>query len=159
MKNQTFRKLGVLALAGAATLAACEDDPMEPEEHGEPAAVRLMLNGAEIARAAGTNVGTSTGHIHVHPGEETAHITVEFLDEDEDVITFDSDFYLEVAVTDESIAEFEQDTPGEFGGHAHGVAEGETTMVFRLMHGAVGSGHSDFDSAPIEVEVEDHEEG
>jgi hypothetical protein len=47
-----------------------------------------------------------------------------------------------VEVEDESIAEFEQDTPGEFGGHLHGLQVGSTTLTFFLMHGAVGSGHA-----------------
>ena len=67
--------------------------------------------------------------------------------------------YLEVDVADEAVAEFEQDTPGEFGGHAHGVAVGVTTMTFKLMHGAVGSGHSDFTAAAIRVEVVDAGQG
>ena len=63
---------------------------------------------------------------------------------------------VEVDVEDESIAEFEQDTPGEFGGHLHGVAVGETDVVFKLMHGAVGSGHADFVTAAVHAHVEDH---
>lgn len=149
-----FRKIGLFTLVGTLAMgaAACEDDPTGPDDHGEPASVRLMLGGQQIASA--TNAA-STGEIHLHPGEETDHITVEFLDDDGDVIDFDADFYLEVDVANETIAEFEQDTPGEFGGHAHGVAVGETTMTFKLMHGAIGSGHSDFTAAPIAVEVVD----
>lgn len=63
-------------------------------------------------------------------GEETGHITVEFLDEDGDVVELHAeDFYLEVDVDDDGIAAFEQDSPGEFGGHVHGGAEGSTMMT------------------------------
>lgn len=154
-RNELFRNLGAFALASVVALgaAACEDDPTGPDDdHGDPASVRLMLGGVEIASATNT---TASGEIHLHPDEETDHITVQFLDDDGDVIDFDDDFYLDVVVGNEAVAEFEQDTPGEFGGHAHGVAVGETTMIFRLMHGAVGSGHPDFSSAAIPVEVVD----
>ena len=153
--NDLFSKLGLFALSGALVLgsAACEDDPAGPDDdHAEPVSVRLMLGGQEIA---GATSAASTGEIHLHPGEETDHITVQFLDADGDVVSLDDDFYLEVDVEDEAVAEFEQDTPGEFGGHAHGVAEGVTTMTFKLMHGVVGSGHSDFTPWPIDVEVVD----
>lgn len=156
MTKHVFRKLGMFVAAGALMLgaAACEDDPADPgDDHGEPVFVRLMLDGAEIARASAVNLGTSAGGIEVAAGEDSAPITVEFLDADDDVIAFDDDFHLEVEVGDESVALFEQDTPGAFVGRAHGVAVGATTMTFRLMHGAVGSGHADFQSAAIDVEV------
>ena len=151
--REMFRSLGALGVAGALALgaAACEDDPSGPDEdHAEPVSVRLMLGGQEIASAINAS---STGHIHLHPGEVTDHITVEFVDEGGDPIIFDEDFYLEVDVGNEAIAEFDQDTPGEFGGHAHGGVEGETTMTFKLMHGAVGTGHPDFTAWPIDVDV------
>jgi hypothetical protein len=59
-----------------------------------------------------------------------------------------------VEIDNETIAEFEQDTPGEFGGHLHGVAAGETDAVFSLMHGTVGSGHADFVTTAVHVHVE-----
>ena len=92
--------------------------------------------------------------MEVAVGEETAHIAVQFVDHDGDAVSLDDDFYLGVEIADESIAEFEQDTPGEFGGHLHGKAEGETEAVFSLEHGTVGSGHADFVTAPVHVHVE-----
>lgn len=154
MTNIRFRNIGLsLAVIGSLALTACEDSPTEPEEHGDPETVQLVLNGTTIASFSfATN--TWTGEMEVEVGEETDHIDVEFLDEDDDVITFDSDFYLEVDVADETIAEFEQDTPGEFGGHLHGVAEGETDVIFMLMHGAVGSGHADATTTAVHAHVE-----
>lgn len=153
-------RLSALSLAGALAVgaAACGDDATGPDddpgdEHGEPAAVRLVLGGEAIATA---DLETATGEIHAHPGEETGHIAVEFVDADGDAIVFDDDFYLEVDVEDETVAEFEQDTPGEFGGHVHGHTAGETTMTFKLMHGSVGSGHPDWVSAAVPVHVEEH---
>jgi hypothetical protein len=158
-RNRLFTKPAAFALAAALILgvAACEDDPTGlDDDHQDPASVRLVLGGQEIATATASN---ATGEIHLHPDEETDHITVEFLDADGDVIDFEDedDFYLEVGVGDPSVAEFEQDTPGEFGGHAHGLVVGQTTMTFRLMHGAVGNGHPDFQPVAIPVEVVDDE--
>ena len=56
----------------------------------------------------------------------------------------------------DSIATFIQDDPGGFAIHIRGVAAGETGLVFRLMHGAVGSGHADFETEPYEVHVHEH---
>jgi len=144
-----------LALVAAVGVAACGDDITGvDDEHGEAASLQLVLNGAVIASHT---FGTTswTGELDVDEGEETAHIDVQFLDEDGDVIDFASDpeHYLEVDVEDEAIAEFEQDTPGEFGGHLHGVATGETDVVFKLMHGAIGSGHADLETAAVHAHV------
>lgn len=141
--------LGV-SVAGALALGACSDPA--GLEHTEPEGVELELNGMVIASYDGAT-GSWTGEMAVDEGQETAHIDVHFLDEDGDRITPDSDNYLEVEVDDETIAEFEQDTPGEFGGHLHGIAAGTTEVVFRFMHGAVGSGHADFVTQPVVARV------
>lgn len=141
-----------VVLAGAVALGACSDDPVGLEDHADPTGVELELNGVVIASyQAGSGW---TGELEVLEGEETAHIEVRFVDEDGDPIELDDDVYLEVEIEDETVAEFEQDTPGEFGGHLHGVAAGETDAVFRLMHGAVGSGHADFETTAVHVHVE-----
>lgn len=147
----SFRN-GAFALAAAVAFGACSDDPVGVEDHADPTGVELELNGVVIASyQAGAGW---TGELEVLEGQETAHIDVRFVDEDGDPIVLDDDVYLEVAIEDETIAEFEQDTPGEFGGHLHGVAQGETDAVFRLMHGAVGSGHADFETTSVHVHVE-----
>ena len=46
-----------------------------------------------------------------------------------------------------------QDDPGGFAFHFLGGAAGETGFVFRLMHGALGSGHADFSTEPLRVRV------
>lgn len=55
----------------------------------------------------------ATEGIEVDAGEETGHITEEFIAEDGDVLDFDDEVYLEVDVADEAVAAFEQDSPGE----------------------------------------------
>ncbi len=143
----------LLLTAGTLALNACSSSTEPEEEHGEEVeGVVLVLSGQTIASYDG-DAGSWTGELEVEPGEETAHISVQFVDHDGLAVQLDDHFYLEVDIADESIAEFEQDTPGEFGGHLHGQGEGETTAVFKLMHGSVGSGHADFVTAPVHVHV------
>lgn len=146
--------LGLLTLAGTLTLAACGDDPMadDHDDHSEPVGVEVRAAGQVLASASPTS---ATGTLSVAAGEETMHLDVVFVTEDGDAVVPDDDEFLEVVVGDGSVAEWEQDTPGEFGGHLHGEAAGTTTVIFRLMHGAVGSAsaHADFISAPITVTI------
>jgi hypothetical protein len=149
-----FNKKGwfTAAMAGTLVLAACSDDPTGLDEHSEPEGVVLTLSGATIATYDG-DTGMWTGELNVTVGTETAHIDVDFVDHDGHPIPIDADLYLEVVIADPTIADFEQDTPGEFGGHLHGDLVGMTTAVFQLMHGTVGSGHADFVTAPVTVNV------
>ena len=146
-----------LLTAGILVFSACGDSATEadePEEdHGEEVeGVTLTLSGQTVASYDGHD-GAWTGELEVEPGEETARISVQFVDDDGRAVRLDSDLYLQVDVANESVAEFEQDTPGEFGGHLHGGMEGDTEITFSLMHGAVGSGHADFVTAPLHVRV------
>jgi hypothetical protein len=138
------RRAMALATIPLAVASACSSDPTDVHIE-EVEAVELVLSGVTVAVY---EAGAWTGELNVDVGEETAHIDVVFLDHDGDEISFTSDYYLEVEVEDESIAEFEQDTPGEFGGHLRGLQVGSTTLTFFLMHGAVGSGHADFQTNP-----------
>lgn len=153
-KARSYRtSLFTLAIAGAVGLGACSDDPVGLDDHEDDVeGVELELNGAVIASFDGES-RTWTGELEVAEGEETAHITVRFINPDGNAISLDDDMYLEVDIEDETIAEFEQDTPGEFGGHLHGILAGETDVVFKLMHGAVGSGHADFETTAVRVHV------
>lgn len=154
-----------LLTAGLLVLAACGDGAMEPDDHDDNGDHAEEVEGA-ILSLSGQNIATYNGdtqqwegELEVEPGEETAHIGVTFVDHSGQAVTLGDDFYLMVEVEDESVAEFEQDTPGEFGGHLHGVAEGDTDVTFSLMHGAVGSGHADFVTAPLQVHVHEHDDG
>lgn len=157
MKTRSYRNSPLAVLAALAlVLGACSDSMTETEdEHAEPDGVELVLGGQVIASYDG-DTQTWTGELEVDEGEETAHISVRFVDHDGDPIPIDDDLYLEVDIEDTSIAEFEQDTPGEFGGHLHGHMAGETDVTFKLMHGAVGSGHADFVTQPVHAHVHEH---
>ena len=143
-----------MASALALGVAACGDDGVGPDDDhvDEVEGIELVLNGQTIA-SYDADTGAWTGELEVGVGEETAHITVNFVSHDGDVVV-EENTYLEVQISNEAIAEWEQDTPGEFGGHLHGVSAGETDVVFRLMHGAVGAGHADFVSAAVHAHVE-----
>lgn len=145
----------VAAIVSGLALPAC-DGAGPPDEHHEPVGAELVVSGQVIA-SYDAETGMWTGELEVDVGEETAHIAVRFVDEEGDAIV-EEDAYLEVDIEDESIAEWEQDTPGEFGGHLHGVSEGETDVTFKLMHGEVGSGHPDFVTQPVHAHVEAHED-
>ena len=155
MVNLVTRLPLAVLVSGTVTLAACGEGTTEPEEdHGEEVeGVLLVLSGRTIASYDGDD-GSWTGELELALGEETAYIAVSFVDHDGDPVSLDDDFYLEVEIADESIAEFEQDTLGEFGGRLHGRAQGETEVVFMLVHGTAGAGHPDFVTAPVRVHVE-----
>ena len=156
MRHSRLKLPFALLSAGILALSACESATEPEEDHAEEVeGVILVLSGQTIASYDGHD-GEWSDELEVEPGEETDHISVRFVNHDMEAVQLDEDFYLEVEVEDESIAEFEQDTPGEFGGHLHGGAEGDTEIVFRLMHGAVGSGHADFVTAPLHIHVHEH---
>ncbi len=143
-----------LLTAGVLALSACESatEP-EEEEHGEEVeGVILVMSGRTVASYDG-ELGAWTGRLEGVVGEESPHINVNFVDHEGNEIELDDDFHLQVEVEDPSFAEFEQDTPGEFGGHLHGEKAGETRVVFSLMHGPVGAGHADFVTEPLDVHV------
>ena len=155
MKTWSYRNRPLPALVALLlVLAGCDSSTEPGDDHAEAEGAELVMGGQVIASYDG-QTQSWTGELEVDVGEETPHITVRFVDHDGDAIPLDDDFYLEVEIEDGSIAEFEQDTPGEFGGHLHGNMEGETDVTFKLMHGAVGSGHADFETAPVHAHVRD----
>ena len=140
----------VSALIAGLALGGCDDpvDDHEEEEHAEPEGVELVMNGEVVASYDGHD-GTWTGELEVNAGTETSAITVRFVDEDGDEVELDEDLHLEVEMGDENIAQWVQDTPGEFEGRLSGEAAGGTTAVFRLMHGD----HADFETEELGVDV------
>ncbi len=165
-ERDVFSRLARAPLAllagGVLALGACSDSTTDPDDHDDHAdeveGVMLVLGGQTLASYDG-DTRRWTGELEIDEEEESGHISVRFTDHDGDAVQLGEDFYLDVNVADESIAEFEQDTPGEFGGHLHGHKEGETEVTFSLMHGAVGSGHADFVTQPVHIHVHEHEEG
>lgn len=155
MRNTSFRfGASILALTGVLALGACDDDPVDnDDEHQEPVGLVISNGGTDLVTVNGTTV---TGSLTVDAATETAHLDVEFLDDNGNRFTPDeSDEWLRVSIADPSVAEWEQDEPGEFGGHLHGEAAGTTSAIFDLMHGAVNSSsaHADYTSPTIPIVV------
>ena len=140
-----------------------ETEPYEVHVHDHgtdadpdaPDGVQLVMGGDTIATYDGDTEMWSGDHVpfEIGEGETSEHIDVQFVNHDGDVLEFGDDYYLMVESQADSIATFEQDDPGGFAIHIEGVAAGETGLVFRLMHGAIGSGHADFSTEPLEVHV------
>lgn len=94
-------------------------------------------------------------HIHV---DDNVSLGGEFVDDHGDEIHIGSDYEYELGVrvceeAEEGIVEIDEEE--DFHGdhvHIHGVAEGETEVVFMLWH----DDHADWESDPITIEVEDH---
>ena len=146
----------VAAMVSALALAACGTEPSD-DDHADPHGLELVIGGKVVASYDG-DTQKWTGEMEVDVGEETPHITTRFVDDKGGAITPEDDWYLEVDVESESIAKFEQGKAGEFGGHLHGVSEGETDVTFKLMHGDVGKGHADFVTKPVHAHVHEHDE-
>lgn len=156
MKRLTTPALLAFALYA---LAACGDNPVDPgddhdHEHHDPEFVAVYLDDELLAKA-GYEVGTVEGELRVPAGGELEGLRVVFLDDHGHEVDQDHDYWLDVSIADEAIAEFAPATEGGFEGTLAGLQAGETTAVFALMHGAVGHGHADFRSRPIPVVVTD----
>jgi len=139
----------VAAMVCALAAAACGTDP--EEDHPEAVKVELRASGQVFASYV-ASTGTWTGELEVDEGEETAHISVRFIEEDGTVIAGD-EVALKVDVEDESIAEWEDE--GDFAGHLHGKGEGETDVTFTLLH----NDHAEFVTKPVHAHVHAHDEG
>lgn len=152
MKKTHARKLGAaLALWALLGAGACSD-PAGLDDHSEPEGVVLRIGGQVVASYDG-DTRKWTGDLSVTAGQSTGRMTVTFVDHDGDDIRPGSGFYLQVdfANTGPTVAAFDHDSPGSFTGTLRGIAAGQSTMVFRLMHGSVGRGHPDFSTAPATV--------
>ena len=152
------RSVWLSLVVGSLLLSACGDSttgPDEPDYHADNVVgVQLVLNARTVATYDGPS-GTWSNAFEVEVGETTGHIDVRFVDANGVAVELGEDFYLAVESEDASIADFFQDDPGGFGMHILGIAEGETGMEFRLMHGALGAGHPDFVTEPLPVRVLD----
>ena len=120
---------------------------IQPDEHMEPDGLAISLGSTVVVEIDGQMV---TGSLTVRAGRGTDNVQVRFLDHHGDGIPFDPiEFYLEVTVADETVAWFEQHFPGEFGGHYHGTTVGQTTLIFSVMRGQVGSGQLHYASPSL----------
>jgi hypothetical protein len=130
---------------GCNNVAANEEEQFE--EHF-PVGIVLKMNGQDIVRYEN---GVTDDSITVAAGEETALISVYFLDEDgEEFQPEEAEHSLAWTIEDDTIAEIEQHAEdGKWSFHVHGVSSGSTTVSFELLHGD----HSDFEASGIPIIV------
>ncbi|XWN35858.1 MAG: hypothetical protein ROO71_07805 [Balneola sp.] len=153
MKNSFIHaaKTALYLLLVTGLFAACSNSTgSDDDDHSDPEGFRLKLNGQTVVEQLPD--ATVTGGFELEPGQETALITIFFLDHDGDEFQPDEpEFSLGAEFEDEGIAEFEQHAEdGKWSFHIHAEAEGITEMTLMLMH----NGHSDFNTQGIHVHVE-----
>ena len=141
--------LSLIIFAGI--LTACSNSTSSDDhDHSDPEGFRLKMNGQTIVEQLPEQ--DVTGEFELTPGEETALITIYFIDHDGDEFQPEEDEYsLGYEFEDAGIAEFEQhDEDGKWSFHLHAESEGITDLKLMLMH----NDHSDFESQHIHVHVE-----
>ena len=152
MKNSFTHaaKTALYLLLITGLFAACSNSTGSEEEHNEPEGFRLKMNGQTVVEQLPD--ADLTGEFELEPGEETALITIFFIDHDGDEFQPDEPEYsLGAEFEEDGIAEFEQHAEdGKWSFHIHAESEGITDLTLMLMH----NGHSDFDTQEIHVHVE-----
>ena len=142
-----------LAAIATIALAACGGEeevagPGHDEGEPEPAGVVIQVGGTTIT----ADETSASGPITVTAGDETANFDVQFVDDDGNVLNIDeADFFAAGVSDDETIAEYH--SIEAFRGHIEGHAEGSAAVVFSLMHPPGPDAHSNFDAAPITIDV------
>lgn len=153
-KETIFSKIKtVLALVIIASLAAACSNSVSSDEddHDHAEGFRLKMNGQTIVeQLPGTT--TITGEFELTPGQETDLISIYFLSDDGDEFQYEEDDYsLGYEFEDTGIAAFEQHAEdGKWSFHIHAETVGVTELRLMLLH----SGHSDFTTQNIQVNVE-----
>lgn len=141
------RMLAFLMLSSVVSVG-CNGGVSGHEGHGEAEGLAVRDGADTLVDVDGQDV---TGQITLSVDGEL-ELTVDFLDHDGDVVE-GHDSYLEVELADPLIAGWEDHGAESYGGHLTGLTAGSTTAVFRMMHGVPGSGHADYVSPDVVVEV------
>jgi len=141
-----YALLSIFIIVSACSSSSSSDDH---DDHEEAEGFRLKLSGQTIVEQLPDQ--DVTGSITVQAGQETALISIFFIDHDGEEFQPDGvSNTLGYSFTTAEIAEFEQhEEDGKWSFHIHGEAAGTTTLTLRLMH----DDHSDFDTQAITVTV------
>jgi hypothetical protein len=135
--------LPAVVVTGAALLAGCSSG----DGHVRPDGMVIRQGSSTVVHARGTRV---EGQLRVGAGQETAWLRVAFTGRDGNELPT-AGYLLEVVSADAAVAEWVQETPGEFGGRVTGHTPGSTVLMVRWMHGPIGL-HKDREW-PVEVTV------
>ncbi len=148
--------LYILSLALIITACSDDDDPLtESPDHFGAIGMQFSNSGIEVARIIR---GETSDTLEAPLGELSDHFEIMFYNEEEQLVDppEGGEHTLGWEVADETKLEVWQHE-GEEGGfefHLRGLAEGETTIEFFVVH----EGHNDFRSNPIPVKIhhDDH---
>ncbi|MFH5883410.1 hypothetical protein ACG2F4_03790 [Halalkalibaculum sp. DA3122] len=145
------RSLFTLLFSFALLITACDnpassDGDSDHDDHSEPYGLELIMNGETVIEYFN---GQVTGDLHINEGEETALITVEFLNEEGEHIhddDLDEEYSLGWNIENENILAIEQhDEDGRWSFHMHGKSAGASKVQFQLLHGD----HADFETPAV----------
>lgn len=148
MNKLLIARISLLLVILGLGISSCSDNPVVPDdEEIEAAGLVVLDNGMEIVRA---EKGIVTGQFEVKRGSISGHYTLNFLDENGDILVItDPDYTPGETIADPSVAEIVRDEPGEWNFHIRGLKEGSTTIRLTIKHG----GHDDFISPEIPIIV------
>jgi hypothetical protein len=142
----------LLALALALLVSGCIDSALDPlRDRSTPSGLLITEGGTTLVRV--DKDVRVTGQLTVGAGKRSGTLEVTFLDHDGNRIIPAGDEFLEVTVTFEDVAAFEQSVPGGFSGRLAGKSAGKTTTYFKLKHGTVGGGYGNWTSPAIDITV------
>jgi hypothetical protein len=146
MTSRGFLSLSVLL--AVAFSAACGTDTTEFEE---PPTTGLVISdaGQPVVVVQGQSV---SGTLEVLPESQSPLLQVVFMDAGGFTISTQGR-YMDVSVTDESIATVNQTSGGAFSFRMSGVTGGVTAVRFSLVEGEMGSGTTLYTSVPITIDV------
>ena len=127
-------------------VAACDDDPVEPEDPADAVVTMRLTVGTQAINITDGNV--TGGPINLSVGNMA--ITATFLDDAGAQVTGLDDFELRVTSDNATVASFNR--TGAFAGNLVGAAAGQTILRFSLFH--LEEQHDDFGPFPVSVTVQ-----
>lgn len=146
---KTILSFAIIALL--VIISACSNSVSDDHSaHSEPEGFRLKMSGGTLVEQL-PDEGV-TGSITIPEGQETALISVWFIDHDGDEFQPDVEegYSLGYQFSNEGVVAFEQhEGDGAWSFHLHGEAVGTTNFSVSILHG----GHNDFVSQNIPVTV------
>jgi hypothetical protein len=141
-----IRFVGIALLAGAASLTACEDDPVVEDPEPEVATMRLTI-GSQTVDVDDT--GAVTGGPIALTTAVNPTISVQWLKADgtAETLVTSAEFQLNATPANAAIVTFTR--ASAFAGTLDGLTAGSTTIEFSLFH--LEEMHEDF--GPFDVQV------
>ena len=114
------------------------------------------INGLDVVQSGQTVVTVRAGHVQgsffVEVDLVNPTLSVTFMNEDGQAVSV-SGRSMDAQVGNEAFVTFTPTTSGAFTGTLTGIADGTTTIVFRLVQGTTGTGNVLYTSPSIPVDV------